>query len=89
MALGFNKNRDTLEVFNDRWKSNHNYGTINEEIQKQNNFNKKLYGMKTIEEKNTVSSPQDKINTLNNRINYNDNINRSSKINSIKNNFGK
>ena len=77
MALGFNRNRDTLDVFNDRWKANHNTKQVSDYKEAMNRIN------------NKKETKEDKVNNLNRQIQGNKEINRNNKINSIINNFRK
>lgn len=93
MALGFNKNRDTLDIFNDRWKANHNQKQVTDYKEKVIKFNKKMLGLK-VEEKNNdkvvrSNSVSDKVNSLNRQIASVDSINRNMKINSVIDKFRK
>lgn len=93
MALGYNKNRDVLEVFNDRWKANHNYNEISEERQKQSDFNSRMFGMKP-KKTNPYSTlkpytSKDKLDDMNNKINTNSSINTQSQVRNILDGFKK
>ena len=77
MALGFNRNRDTLDIFNDRWKANHNTKQVSDYKEAMNRIN------------NKQETKEDKVNNLNRQIQGNKEINRNNKINSIINNFRK
>lgn len=90
MAIGFNKNRDTMEVFNDRWSANHNSKQINEGKQRANNFNNKMFGTDNmLRNRNQVVTPEEKVSKLNQQISYNNNINKTSKVNSVMDRFRK
>ncbi len=93
MALGYNKNRDVLEVFNDRWKANHNYNEISQERQRQSDFNRQMFG-NSAKKINPYSSLKhytscDKLNEMNNKINTNQSINTESNVRNILNGFKK
>ena len=47
MALGFNRNRDTLDIFNDRWKANHNTKQVSDYKEAMNRINNKMFGSYT------------------------------------------
>ena len=76
MALGFNRNRDTLDIFNDRWKANHNTKQVSDYKEAMNRINNKMFGSYT-NFNNKKETKEDKVK------------NRNNKINSIINNFRK
>ena len=88
MALGFNRNRDTLDIFNDRWKANHNTKQVSDYKEAMNRINNKMFGSYT-NFNNKNETKEDKVNNLNRQIQGNKEINRNNKINSIINNFRK
>lgn len=93
MALGYNKNRDVLEVFNDRWNANHNYKEISQVQQHQSEFNSRMFGTKP-KRINPYSSlrpytSKDKLNDMNSKINANKTINTESNVRNIIDGFKK
>lgn len=89
MALGFNKNRDTLDVFNDRWKANHNTKQV--DLYKERNIRiaNKMFGGDFSIMNNIPNTKEDKVNDLNKKIQGNNEVNRNNKVNSIIDNFRK
>jgi len=91
MALGYNKNRDLMEVFDDRWKANRE-NNISEQIQKQKEFEKKLYGNlgnRGIANHINYQTSKEKVESQTSRINFNKDIANTQKINRIANNLRK
>lgn len=88
MALGFNRNRDTLDIFNDRWKANNNTKQVSDYKEAMNRINNKMFVSYT-NFNNKKETKEDKVNNLNRQIQGNKEINRNNKINSIINNFRK
>ena len=88
MALGFNRNRDTLDIFNDRWKANHNTKQVSDYKEAMNRINNGLNDPYSVYY-NKKETKEDKVNNLNRQIQGNKEINRNNKINSIINNFRK
>lgn len=88
MALGFNRNRDTLDIFNDRWKVNHNTKQVSDYKEAMNRINNKMFGSYN-NFNNKIETKEDKVNNLNRQIQGNKEVNRTNKINSIVNKFRK
>ena len=76
------------DIFNDRWKANHNTKQVSDYKEAMNRINNKMFGSYT-NFNNKQETKEDKVNNLNRQIQGNKEINRNNKINSIINNFRK
>lgn len=84
MALGFNKNRDVWEIFNDKYKANHNEEFFKKEKAKQDSFNARMYGTKSVAiPSNNKTNPTN----INDRIKNMNEIQQKDNINNFKNNL--
>ncbi len=81
-----NRNKDLLEVFNERWKANHSLN-IKQMKEKEKKFNERMFGNIKKDEKSISNKPIDRVNRLNEKINSANNINRIANHIDFKNNF--
>lgn len=79
------RNIDKMQIFDERYKVNQRREINEQNRQKNENFNNRMYNLKqkSIKE-NSVS---EKVNILNQKINNNDTIYKTTKYNSFKENF--
>lgn len=79
------RNIDKMQIFDERYKVNQRREINEQNRQKNENFNNRMYNLKQkLIKENSVS---EKVNILNQKINNNDTIYKTTKYNSFKENF--
>lgn len=82
-----NRVKDLTQVFNERWKANNNNG-IKDIKNNERDFNNRMFGNNSIN-KEISNKPIDRVNRLNEKINYQNNINRIARNIDFNNKFGR
>lgn len=93
--LGYNRNRDVQNIFNDRYRANNNYGQINDQINKQRDFQRQMYGGVSSLESSTskneryIPTNEDRLKEMNQNIESNKQVHNQDRVNNLLNRFGR
>ena len=90
--LGYNRNRDVQNIFNDRYKANNKYKQISEQIDRQRAFQNRMYGG-ALDNMSTnvnyyVPTSADRLNEMNQNMNNNREVHNIERMNNLLNKFG-
>lgn len=89
--LGYNRNRDVQNIFNDQYKANNNYKQISEQIDRQRAFQNRMYG--GVEDNMStnvnyyVPTSADRLNEMNQNMNNNREVHNIERMNNLLNKF--
>lgn len=90
--LGYNRNRDVQNIFNDQYKANNNYKQISEQIDRQRAFQNRMYGgvenNMSINDNYYVPTSADRLNEMNQNMNNNREVHNIERMNNLLNKFG-
>lgn len=93
--LGYNRNRDVQNIFNDRYRANNNYEQINDQINRQRDFQRQMYGGPSSQEPamnyqdRYIPTNEDRLREMNQNIESNRQVHNQDRVNNLLNRFGK
>lgn len=64
-----NRNRDLTQVFNDRWKANHDYESVRKAKEQDKKFIDKMFNKKTEEPKQQINYMEERLKRLQGNMN--------------------
>ena len=88
MAIGNNRNPDLMEVFDARWKANHNNEFIKQKNEESKNFTDRMFGNNNLNNRPSIpNTKEEQLKNLNNRIESQREYMNQNRVGNIVNKF--
>lgn len=91
--LGYNRNRDVQSIFHDRYRANNNYNQINDQVNKQKNFQRQMYGggssldYSMNQKERYIPTNEDRLKEMNQNMESNRQVHNQDRVNNLLNQF--